>query len=81
MSSSEQEIHVVVSSTAKSPWLLSTIYASPRLAERRLLWDNLETVAGLHSLPWVIASDFKEVLINGDKFGGNAVSISRVLRF
>lgn len=51
LSSTEQEIHAIVSSTSNSPWLLSAIYASPRLAERRMLWDNLETVAGLHSLP------------------------------
>lgn len=81
LSSTEQEIHAIVSSTANYPWLLSAIYASPRLVERRLLWDNLETMAGLHSLPWVIAGDFNEVLMNGDKFGGNAVSISRALRF
>ena len=81
LSSTEQEIHVIISSTANSPWLLSTIYTSLRLAERRLLWDNLKTMAGLHSLPWVIAGDFNEVLMNRDKFGGNAISISRALKF
>lgn len=45
LSFTKQEIHAIVSSTANSPWLLFAIYASPRLAERRLLWDNLETVA------------------------------------
>ena len=81
LSSMEQEIHVIVSSTANSPWLLSAIYTCPILAERRLFWDNLETVAGLHSLPWVITGNFNEVLMNKDKFRGNAISISRTLRF
>ena len=81
LSSTKQEIHAIVSSTANSPRLLSTIYTSSRLAEWRLLWDNLETVAGLHSLSWVIASDFNEVLMSENKFGGNAMSISRALRF
>ena len=81
LSSTEQEIHALVSSTANPPCLLSAIYASPKLAKRRLLWENLETVASLHSLPWVIAGDFNEVLMNGDKLGGNAVSISRAIRF
>lgn len=79
LSSIKQEIHALVSSTTNSPWLLSAIYASPRLSKRRLLWDNLETVTGLHSLPWVIAGDFNKFLMNGDKFGGNAVSISKAL--
>ena len=45
LSSTEQEILTIVSSTTNSPWLLFAVYASPRLAKRRLLWDNLETVA------------------------------------
>ena len=50
LSSTEQEIHALVSSTAKLPWLLFAVYASPRFAKQRLLWDNLAMVAGLHSL-------------------------------
>ena len=49
LSSTKQEIHALVSSTAKLPWLLSTVYASPRFA-KRLLLDNLAMVVGLHSL-------------------------------
>ena len=81
LSSTKQEIYALVSSTANPPSLLFAIYASPRLVEQRLLWENLETVASLHSLPWVIAGNFNEVLMNGDNLGGNAISISRALRF
>lgn len=51
LSSTKQEIYALVSSTANPPSLLFAIYASPRLVEQRLLWENLETVASLHSLP------------------------------
>ena len=54
LSTTEQEVHVLVninSPNSQVPWLLSAIYTSPRLAERRLLWDNLSTVARLHNLP------------------------------
>lgn len=44
-------------------WLLSAVYASPRFAERRLLWENLSSVVGLHSLSWVVIGDFNEVLM------------------
>lgn len=38
----EQEIHVVVKVRSTNfNWLLSSIYASPRLEERKLLWNNL----------------------------------------
>ncbi|XP_075665606.1 uncharacterized protein LOC142635308 [Castanea sativa] len=82
LSSTEQEIHVVVTpSYSNNPWLLSAIYASPRYVERRLLWETLEAISGLHSLPWVIAGDFNEVLIGEDKFGGRPVNINKALRF
>lgn len=38
-------------------------------------------VSDLHSLPWVIAGDFNEVLMGEDKFGGRTGNISRALRF
>ena len=38
-------------------------------------------VAELHNMPWVIAGDFNETLLNEDKFGGRAVSVSRSLSF
>ncbi|XP_023874018.1 uncharacterized protein LOC111986582 [Quercus suber] len=82
LASTEQEIHAIVKViSSNSSWVLSAIYASPRYAERCLLWNNLTTVASLHSLPWVLAGDFNEVLIGEDKFGGRAVNISRALRF
>lgn len=78
----EQEIHdAVTPSYFNNSWLLSAVYASPRYAEQRLLWENLEPVANLHSLPWMIAGDFNEVLIGEDKFIGRPVNVSRALHF
>lgn len=54
--------------------MLFAVYVSPRYAERRLLWDNLTIVAGLHSLPWVVAGDFNEILLNED-------NVNKVLKF
>ena len=52
LSSTKQEIHATVKVRSSNiSWLLSAIYASPRLAERRILWDNLKTMAHLHNLP------------------------------
>ena len=54
LSTTEQDVHVLVninSPNSQVPWLLSAIYTSLRLAERRLLWDNLSTVARFHNLP------------------------------
>ncbi|XP_075636746.1 uncharacterized protein LOC142608962 [Castanea sativa] len=82
LSSTEQEIHTIVKDLSlNSSWLMSTVYASPRYAERHLLRDNLSKVAEVHTLPWIIASDFNEVLRGEDKFGGRPVYISRAVNF
>ncbi|XP_075655267.1 uncharacterized protein LOC142625512 [Castanea sativa] len=82
LSSMEQKIHALVKDlSSNASWLLSAIYASPRYAERRLLWDNLSKVAELHALPWITAGDFNKVLLGEAKFGGRPVCISRALKF
>ncbi|XP_050254456.1 uncharacterized protein LOC126700356 [Quercus robur] len=78
----EQEIHASIKvSSSNFTWLISTIYASPRLAKGRILWNNLKTVAHLHNLPWLMLGDFNEVLCGDDKFGGNTVNINKALEF
>ena len=63
LSSTKQEIHAVVKVlNSNSSWLFTAIYASPRSAERHFLWNNLNKVAELHDMPWVIAGDFNETL-------------------
>ncbi|XP_030925662.1 uncharacterized protein LOC115952618 [Quercus lobata] len=80
MEKTEQEIHVTIKvRNSNLSWLFSAIYASPRFAERSILWNNLITVAELHSMPWVIARDFNEPLSSADKLGGRDVSIRRSL--
>ncbi|XP_030943692.1 uncharacterized protein LOC115968435 [Quercus lobata] len=82
LANTEQEIHVEVKVIASNfSWILSGMYASPRSAERYILWENLIKVAGLHNKSWVIAGDFNEPLLGEDKFGGRPVSISRSLLF
>ena len=80
LSTMEQEIHAIVKDlSSNASWLMSAIYASPRYAERRLLWDNLSKVAKLHTLHWIIVGDFNEVLLGEDKFRGRPISISRAI--
>ena len=82
LASTEQEIHFTVKVRSSSViWLFFAVYASPRCAERHILWNNLMNVAELHNMPWVIAGDFNEPLVNDDKFGGKAVSVNSSLLF
>lgn len=80
LAKTEQEIHITIKVRASNlSWLFSAIYASPRLAERSILWNNLTHTAELHSMPWVIARYFNEPLNRADKLGGREVSINRSL--
>ena len=82
LAKTEQEIHVEVKVRSSNlTWIFSAVYASPRSEERIILWENLAKVADLHRLPWVLAGDFNEPLIDKDKFGGKGVSINRSLLF
>ena len=82
LSSTEQEVHVAVKARfSNASWFLFAVYASLRSAERQVLWGNLMLVAELHNMPWIIAGDFNEPLLEDDKFGGRAVSVNRSLLF
>ena len=82
MSSTEQEIHAIVKvPNSHSNWLFTAVYASPRSAERHILWNNLIKVLELHNLPWVMARDFNEPLTEEDKYGGRAMSVNRSFLF
>ncbi|XP_030963921.1 uncharacterized protein LOC115985091 [Quercus lobata] len=82
LSNTEQEIHTLVKvRNSNASWMFSAVYASPRTAERIILWNNLIKVSELHNMPWVLARDFNEPLLGEDKFGGRAVSVNRSLLF
>ena len=75
VSTTEQEIHALIHVSSHSfSWILSSIYASPRLCERLVLWDNLKLLVGLHNLPWALMGDFNEAMDEHEKFGGNPIS-------
>lgn len=82
LASMEQEIHVLVKElSSNNSWLLFAIYACPRYPERKLLWENLSTIATSHSFPWILVGDFNKVLTGEDKLGGRAINIHRALKF
>ena len=82
LSSTKQEIHAMVKvMNSNFSWLFTAIYASPRSAERHILWNNLNKVAELHDMPWVIVGDFNETLTAEDKFGGRVVGVNSSLCF
>lgn len=52
------------------PFLLYTIYASPKFARRKELWLDLISCAQNVNLPWAVVGDFNEVINQREKYGG-----------
>lgn len=55
----ELHLHIQINSLAFS-FYLSAIYASPRLAERHFMWDNLIKMSESISGPWVLLRYFND---------------------
>lgn len=59
------------------PFLFSTIYASPNLMHRKLLWQNLKCIANTYLGPWLLGGDFNEIIFTSEKFEGRVINIVR----
>ncbi|KAF7838660.1 reverse transcriptase [Senna tora] len=64
-----QEIHALLEVRDHHPMLVSFIYASPLLDRRKLVWINLQEIASVNPLPWLVCGDFNEVLSQEEKWG------------
>ncbi|KAF7812326.1 reverse transcriptase [Senna tora] len=76
-----QEIHATLEVRDQPLMLISFIYANPLLERRRFVWKNLEDIAVVNSLPWVVCGDFNEMLSRDEKWGGNPASLNRIREF
>ena len=78
LAATEQEFHATIKvCNSDFTWLISSVYVSPRLAERKILWANLSQVALLHNLPWLLLGDFNEIMCGNDKLGGRQINLNR----
>uniref|UniRef100_A0A2N9HWM2 CCHC-type domain-containing protein n=1 Tax=Fagus sylvatica TaxID=28930 RepID=A0A2N9HWM2_FAGSY len=77
-----QVIHASVQvNSSNSSWLFSAIYASPSFESYLELWDHLASFAATHSLPWLVAGDFNEILSSNEKFSATPASQRRMSAF
>ena len=82
LSINHQVIHASVQvSSSPFSWLFSAVYASPLQASRLQLWDHLKSFATSHSLPWMLAGDFNEILSHNEKFSSSPANRNRISNF
>ena len=61
----EQSINVFIQVFPANPlssWIFSTIYASPKLDKRLILWNELSSITPNPPSSWLLAGDFNEIL-------------------
>lgn len=66
-----QYVHLKISPSSGLPSsLLTCVYASPRLAGRAILWNELRQLAENIQEPWAAIGDFNSYLAKNEKSGG-----------
>ncbi|XP_020691383.1 uncharacterized protein LOC110106006 [Dendrobium catenatum] len=74
--SSSQLIHGCIHYGASKKFLVSVVYAANSLEDRKLLWQDLSSIAVNITSPWVIMGDFNCYKDSNDKSGGSPTHFS-----
>ncbi|CAN1177890.1 hypothetical protein LINPERHAP2_LOCUS33369 [Linum perenne] len=69
LSHTPQVIHALVASPGRPDWILSAIYASPQLINRRPLWEQLRAFSTDCQLPWLVIGDLNEIINPSERRG------------
>ena len=78
----DQAIHASIQVSPSQPqWLLSAVYANPNLETRLKFWDHLVNFASTHSVPWVVAGDFNDILSSHEKLSSTPANSRRMNAF
>lgn len=80
----DQAIHAFVQvcvSNPNSTWLFSAIYTNPNLSTCLHLWEDLASFASSHSVPWLLASDFNNILNDNENFSCSPPNRNRIAHF
>lgn len=81
ISSHDQILTVLVTDVGTPrPWLLSIIYASPQPLLRDQLWQYIAQLGTFVQIPWVLAGDCNQPLVDADKIGGRPINSGRAAK-
>lgn len=70
-SCSNSHINVVVHGVASTElWRATSFYGQPETSKKNMLWQLLEALHAQRDMPWVVFSDFNEILHSGEKLEG-----------
>lgn len=62
-------------------FILTAIYASPKFRVRKYYWDRMSNLSNYIALPWLIMSDFNDIMNPNENFGGRHPSKAKLEHF
>ncbi|XVF04467.1 hypothetical protein REPUB_Repub05bG0085400 [Reevesia pubescens] len=74
-------ITLVITSNLGKVWALSAVYASPVPTVKEIFWDFLRNFNELDNTPWVLISDFNQIISYNKKQGRGHESCNKMLKF
>ncbi|CAL1372535.1 unnamed protein product [Linum trigynum] len=64
-----QQISLRVSQPTGSSWMLTAVYASPRMSEQSRLWDSIVAQSHYIDIPWLLTGGFNAISSPDEKSG------------
>jgi exonuclease III len=66
---SQHHIDAVLEFQSAEAWRFTGFYGAPNVGSKLVAWNILRTILPHHSLPWLCADDFNELLSGEEKWG------------
>ncbi|CAL1402102.1 unnamed protein product [Linum trigynum] len=79
-SACSQHITIRISQNNMTDWMLTAVYASPRPARQRPLWDSISAQSRSIDIPWILTGDFNAIRSPVEKSGAASVATLRRCR-
>lgn len=67
---SRRVLHLIFSSSANHPWIISLVYNAIHIKLQKKLWKELLLIPKLN-LPWIMLGDFNAITSSSDHKGSN----------
>ncbi|KAI9100849.1 hypothetical protein K1719_024211 [Acacia pycnantha] len=77
----QQYFHLRISTMDRRLVFLTAVYAIPSASFKQALWDDLLSMAGEMSSPWLVVGDFNDIMAASERAGGAGVCYLRVGNF
>lgn len=71
-------VHAVVTEKFKSPWIMSTIYASTNKVQRKRIWEELGAINEFGQAGHMVMGDLNTIGTRSEKAGGKEPSASQL---